>query len=388
MNKLTEMINKYPLNEVDSPTDLRDYTYDMVSESSTNIDIPSEFELIYQFKPKNQGQIGACVNHAISSTKEIIDQTQEYYSQWWLHALRDVTDYQGKGMIIREALKHLVNDGIVYLKSFNVPKEYSSIKETLETKYNKQSLLQEANQHKSTGYISLTNDEIKKYLFSEKKPIIISVKVYENFYQAPYNNGIIPSIPIGNNCGSHCMSIMGYKDNMLKILNSWGDWGGQGGYLYLDISSTIIKELWGLTDKPINKPKVYKYKIGWDKDISGKWIYSENGLTLLKDCWKQIKNNWYYFKDIYALDNDWIFYKDKWYYLENNTCAMVYDKWISWKDKWYRIGMDSAMLTGWYYASPSKKYYLDLEDGYCYTDCKVLIDEVYYSFNENGEVTN
>ena len=390
--EIQEMLKKYPLGHIDSPTDLRDYTYDMISEVS-NIEIPNEFELVYQFKPKDQGQIGACVNHAISSTKEIIDNATEYYSQWWLHALRDLTDYQGKGAIIREELKHLVDDGIVPLVLFNVAEDYSQIKDTLENKYNKESLLQEANKHKSTGYISLKNDEIKKYLYTEKKPIILAVTVWQNFYQAPYNNGIIPSTPMGNNSyGNHCMAIVGYKGDTIKILNSWGQWGGQNGYLYLDINSPIIKELWGLTDKPIikpSKPVEAKYKIGWNKSTyNSKWFYSTDGNECYTDCWKQIKNVWYCFdKNGYALESQWKLYKDKWYWLDN-SCAMSTDKWILDNNKWYRVNSKGEMLTGWYRDIDGKIYYLDISKGYCYEDCTIIIDGKYYTFDKSGAVIN
>lgn len=382
--EIQEMLEKYPLGHIESPTDLRDYTYDMVAEAS-DTEIPNEFELKYQFNAKDQGQIGACVNHAISSAKEIIDNSSEYYSQWWLHALRSDSDYQGKGAIIREELSHLVNDGIVSLRLFNVQEEYSQIRTTLVSKYNKEKLLKEAAKCRSTGYIKLSANEIKSYIYNEKKPIIIAVRVYENFYQAPYNNGVIQTVPIGKSYGSHAMVIVGYKNNTLKILNSWGQWGGQNGYLYLDINSSIITELWGLTDKPIPKPSAKKYKVGWDKDSNtGKWIYSEDGEVLAKDNWKQIKGIWYYFKDIYALNGEWIEYKNKWYYLEKDSCAMAADKWILWNNKWYRLGKDGAMLTGWYKDIDSKWYYLDIEKGYCYTNCTILIDGKNYSFESCG----
>lgn len=382
--EIKEMLKKYPLDNIESPIDLRDYTYDMVAGADIT-EIPEEFELKYQFVAKDQGQIPACVNHAISSTKEIIDNVTEMYSQWWLHALRSDADYQGKGAILREELKHLVNEGIVPLKLFNAPEEYSQIRTTLETKYDKNGLLQEAAKHKSTGYIKLSKEDIKKYLFTEKKPILIAVRIYQNFYSAPYNNGVIPTTPTGSYYGGHAMTIVGYKGDTLKILNSWGQWGSQNGYLYLDINSPIITELWGLTDKPIEKPPVKKYTVGWNKDIStGKWLYSEDGETLVKDDWKQIKGIWYYFKDIYAVDGDWIQYKDKWYYLEKNSCAMAADKWINWNSKWYRLGKDGDMLTGWYQDTNGKWYYLDIDKGYCYTNCTILIDGKNYSFDSSG----
>ena len=48
-------------------------------------------------------------------------------------------------------------------------------------------LLTEAADHKSLAYISLTADEIKEYLVKYKKPIMLVVRVYNNFYNAQLN---------------------------------------------------------------------------------------------------------------------------------------------------------------------------------------------------------
>lgn len=381
------MDNKdYILGVIDSPVDLRDYDYSMISSLSEKIDIPKEFILDYDYPILCQGQIGSCVAHALSEMKSYIDavNSNDMYSVGFIYANRQENDYKGTGMVTREALKNLVKFGDCKKTSFSVNEEYPSIVTTLD-KYNKEKLLDEADDHKSLAYISLSTEDIKEYLVKYQKPILLTCHVYDNFYEANTNKGIIPSTPNGSKQGSHAMLCIGYKEDELILINSWGDWNGDKGKYYLDIDSNIIKELWALEDiKNVKVPEVKIYKVGWNKNDKG-WWYSEDGNTYYTECWKQIKGYWYYFNNEgYAIDGDWIQYKNKWYYLEKDTCAMAADKWISWKSKWYRVGNDGAMLKGWFQDDDTNWYYLDIDKGYTYTDCTILIDGKNYSFDNNG----
>ena len=179
------------------------------------------------------------------------------------------------------------------------------------------------------------------------------------------------------------MIIIGYDKDKLIIVNSWGNTGNKG-YYYLDINSSIIKELWALEDiKNVNRPKKIKYTVGWNKD-SKDWWYSEDGLTYCKSEWKNINNNWFYFGDDgYAYCSKWSKNKDnKWYYFDDG-CYMLHDKWLQDGGKWYRLGSDGAMLTGWFKDNNGKWCYLDIDKGYAYHDCTILIDGKYYSFDEH-----
>ncbi|WP_455822332.1 hypothetical protein [Clostridium butyricum] len=60
------MEDKFILGAIDSPVDLRDYDYSMVSCSSDNIDIPKEFILDYDYPILNQGN---CWKLCCSCTK-------------------------------------------------------------------------------------------------------------------------------------------------------------------------------------------------------------------------------------------------------------------------------------------------------------------------------
>ena len=386
------MENKFVLGAIESPVDLRDYDYSMISCSGDKVDIPKEFILDYDYPILNQGLIGSCVAHALSCMKSYIDGVNKdnMYSVGFIYANRREDDFQGTGMITREALKNLVKYGDCRKSSFPVNEEYPAIVETL-NKYGKEKLLDEADDHKSLAYISLDNENIKEYLVKYKKPILITVRVYENFYEANSNGGVIPSDPEGNKRGGHAMLCIGYKEDTLIIINSWGDYNGDKGKYYLDINSSIIKELWALEDKKqIKEPEKKKYKVGWNKDIKDgkvKWWFSTDGETYCKEEWKQIKGEYYYFnKNGYALDGEWIQSptSKKWYYLEKDTCKMLSNCWIKDKGKWYRLEKDGSMLTGWFQDSNSKWYYLDLDQGYMYSSATILIDGKYYSFDSSG----
>jgi hypothetical protein len=236
-----------------SSTDERDIMYaDIAGDTNTNITILDPFEIKYQFEPKNQ-QFNDCVPHALSEYEEIIKASNELFSVGFPYANRSEEDFQGSGMITREALKHLVNEGNVLNKDFPISEEYPAILDEL-NKYDKDDLYKKASLNKSKGYIKLTNDDIKKYMITENKPVIITIKVYDNIYDIKDNKGYIPEpTDTSKLLGGHCMLVVGFAGDILKILNSWGNIG-DGGYLHLNINSPLIKELWVLTDESLYKP--------------------------------------------------------------------------------------------------------------------------------------
>ena len=199
------MEDKFILGAIESPVDLRDYDYSMLA-GATDVDIPEKFELDYDIPIQNQGKVNSCVAFSLSEMKSYID--NDMYSIGFIYANRNDDDHQGSGLVPREALKHLVKDGDCFKESFNFNIEYPTIKnKMIEVGIDK--LLIEASEHKSLAYISLKPGEIKEYLVKYKKPIMIVVKVEQNFYTAKTNKGIIPSEPIGSYKGNHAMVNVG-----------------------------------------------------------------------------------------------------------------------------------------------------------------------------------
>ena len=349
-------MNNFKLGVIDSPIDLRDYDYSMLSYKEETV-IPENFKLDYDIPIQNQGNVGSCVAHSLMEMKSYID--NDMYSIGYIYGNRKDSDWQGHGMITREALKNLVEFGDCKKESFDFNIEYPLVKNKIsEIGYDKLSI--EASQFKSLAYISLSKSEIKEYLVKYQKPILITVRVYDNFYSAQTNGGYIPKDKGKTLKGSHAMIIIGYKGDSLIIVNSWGNTGDNGLY-YLDINSDIIKELWVLEDeKNINRPKK---NFGWEKVLPKhpsekvKWKYLKDNGQYAKDEWLLIKNKWYYFKDEYCLDNEWYYYpKDEnWYYFMKDSCEMATNYWGYWKNKWYYLLESGAMATnqwiGQYYVN-------------------------------------
>lgn len=322
-------MDNFILGSIDSPCDPRDYTYSDLCMATSTSTIPSEFELDWSaYEILSQGSVGSCKAFALSMIKTYIDGNyfNDRYSVGWIYGNRYDTDHQGSGLISRQTLKHLVNEGVCLHNDFPVNIEYPEIKETIE-EYGEDALLEKASEHKSLSYIRLSSDEIKSYLVNYQKPILIDVYVYENFYNANSNNGLIPSVPTGSKLGGHSMIIIGFKGDILTLVNSWGSNKGDSGFYYLDLNSTIIKELWVLEDTlNVNRPDVS----GWvkvDEVYPGgtrvKWKYRKTDGTYCCNEWLQLGDNWFRFgEDSYALYNSWYRENGYWYYLDSN-CYMV-----------------------------------------------------------------
>lgn len=235
---------------LNSPIDERDYTLDMIDGLSIDENLPEEFSLQYKFSAKDQSTIPSCVGHALSVCKEIIDDELELYSAGFIYGNRAETDSQGKGTVAREALKQMVKCGTVYQKDFPVNEVYPEILKTMTTKYNKEELLKKALLHKSESYIKLDVNEIKSYIYTEKKPVVASINIYDSFYKFGPDY-IIPCCS-GKKRGRHLVIILGWKNDTLKMLNSWGPNWANNGYCYLRLYDELLyNEVWALTDKRI-----------------------------------------------------------------------------------------------------------------------------------------
>ena len=335
-------INNYILGSIDSPSDPRDYTFDDLCLTTENNNLPKEFCLDWEaYEILDQKDVGSCKAHSLSMIKTYIDGNDfnNRYSVGWIYGNRYDSDWQGQGLISRETLKHLINEGVVLHNDFPINEEYPNIVKTID-KYGRDKLLTLANKHKSLAYIRLSKDNIKSYLVNYKKPVLIDVSVYENFYQANNNKGVIPAIPTGAKLGGHSMIVIGYKNDMLTIVNSWGKHNGDKGIYYLDINSVIIRELWALEDVlNVNRPKK-PVNGGWEKYITPagtQWKYKKENNNYAHNEWLQIGTDWFRFNEYsIALCNTW--FKDtddNWYYLDEN-CYMK-TGWLLWQGNYYYL---------------------------------------------------
>lgn len=381
---IQEMLSKYPLMD-ETEDDKRDYKLDNVVGLSKKENLPSKYQIRYDYipyKPK-QKNIGGCAACTATAAMMVQLYTDKKLSWMFAYANRRESDYQGKGAYVRELLSNIKDSGITLLDLFNVMKDYPEIHDILINDPNKDAIFAEAAKNKITGYIRISEDEVNSML-AQDIPVFVGVRVYDSFYTTINNNYIIPNAA-GYKRGAHEMLLLGYNDEtkLRTVLNWWdGEWDHE---LLLPYDSDIVTDYFIITDKPVIKPEVKKYTVGWNKDSKG-WWYSPDGMTYYAGDWKQINGNWFRFdSEGYAYQNCWFKYsKDgKWYYFDDN-CYMVYDKWILDNNKWYRLGSDGAMLIGWFQDTDGLWYYLDIDKGYMYSNCRILIDGKYYSFNIHG----
>ncbi|MBY6838621.1 glycoside hydrolase family protein [Clostridium botulinum] len=421
---------------IDSPVDLRDYNYNDFCCDNEKIELPDEFHIEYPFEVRNQKETGTCVFQAISAVIETINNIDDYVSDGFLNAMRDENDCQlGTGAVTREIMKLACNIGTIPKKDFPNLEDYPEISDSFDKINNKKELIDKAKLLKCLGFTRVNVEDIPRYIFKERKPIIITTKLYDSFYRVhrPSTDGVVEYPSNGGRCGNHAMGGFGFKkikgDYHLDTLNSWGKKWALNGHCYINLKDDkLINEVWAFIGVP-KRVTTTKYDIGWNKD-KDKWTYSEDGQNLFNNGWKEIKGEWYYFKDNFAINGDWIF-DNSWYYLEQGSCKMIKDCWKNINGDWYIFNEKGKMITGWYkdknnnwfyldnngkmktgwifeggkwyYLNPNSDgtkgkmiigwlkegecwYYLDIDKGYCYTNCTILIDGKYYTFNEKGQL--
>ena len=346
--------NGYKIDDLTlEESDPRDYKLsDIVDKyiDYSDIEVPKDFKLEYKdyYRILNQGRVGSCKAHGVSMYKTFIDGNsfEDRYSVGWLYGNRSDNDYQGDGLVTRQFFKHCIKEGFVLNKDFDYNLEVPSIYWKINS-VGKDKLLQLASKHKSTSYFRVDTDEVKGYIYKEKKPVILDLNVYENFFND--KNGHIP-MPTGYKKGGHTVLCIGWQGDELVFVNSYGEEWGDNGLGYVQYNCDTVRDIWAFEDV-LNPIKPKKFEGEWIKEIeespagtSIKWKYMKADGTYCNNEWLQIKNDWFYFKGQYALSNNWIQWKGKWYYFDNN-CYMKTNYWCLWKNKYYYLGSDGAMLT-------------------------------------------
>jgi len=269
---------KIPLGALPSPDDPRDFPITRLI-ATVNV-FPEEFVLPYNHEIKNQGNVGSCVANSLTYCREIVEEQQlgKYtkFSVGFIYGNRNDTDYQGTGWHPREALDHLLKQGVCEYDLFPYDEEYPQIREKL--LQNKDALMENAYPHRISAYARIyTLDEIKNALYVLKSPVTFIFKICPSFYRiTPYNPVFTPPSESESLYGYHEMTILGWKkyagQEVLVVLNSWGKEWGDNGLFYIptkifDTQDYYFKEFWSITDNiiphsdPVN-PKYWRVQVG------------------------------------------------------------------------------------------------------------------------------
>ena len=225
-----------------SPPDDRDYTIDTVACASSPL--PKTY-IQTGMKVLNQGNVGSCVAHACATAmgygekmnggvKSVHD-----FSRGFIYGNRKITDHQGEGMHIRQALKQLNHCGDCEYADFPYNETYPKVKKRIEK--DKENLLNKAAPFKILNYFRCyNNDEVKRTLLA-LGAVVIAVPVYDSFAaDCP-----LPG-PTDRYRGGHAMCVVGWDETGWIIQNSWSKQWGDNGNKHLPYEYPI-SEFWGIT---------------------------------------------------------------------------------------------------------------------------------------------
>lgn len=231
----------YKTGAIFSGVDVRDYKGVCCANTQ---EFPKEFELSMP-DVKNQGNVGSCVAHALSTVVEYYNKHQhnmtDKMSTGYIYGNRRNSIYKGEGMIMRDALKNVCSGGDVLNSKFPLNIEVPAAIEEFEK--NVENLQPAAYPYRFSEYARLyNNDDIKAALLAGC-PVVFAIPWYK---KATVVDSKLTFNSEERN-GSHCMVIYGWNEEGFKFQNSWGPLWGNGGRAILPYEIKV-HEAWSVTD--------------------------------------------------------------------------------------------------------------------------------------------
>ena len=259
-----------------SPKDIRNYKAVCTANEQ---DFPDTFEL---WKPhtKNQGAVGSCVAHSLSSAVEYFNHVQEGtdidFSTAYIYGNRD--SYRGYGMYTSEAVHNLMKFGDCPANKLNGNLEVPDAIEYFDANFKKVS--PDAYPHKISSYFEIKGEVAIKSALMQYGVVIIAVNW--TVKSDVDKNGILRLHQEAESCGGHCMYIYGWNEQGWLVGNSWGTTWGKKGNCVLPFDEKI-REVYGLVDNIVSDEKKNKVI----EELQGKL---ENANKAIENLQKQVAN--------------------------------------------------------------------------------------------------
>lgn len=219
------MIN---LGYLKSKKDLRNYK--IVSTPKTTQNLPSTFCLINNFKIKDQGNVGSCVAHAISSVLEYHDQNQNQLSTNFIYGIKRKLFYDSnRGMYLADACTIVSQYGDMLELDCKGNNEIPEVWDIAELAFEDYRKRDRALQFKIRYYFSCkTTNDIKLALY-QYGPVIAGIKWFDKTTADQSGNFIYNK---NNPYAYHCIMIYGWNEQGFLCQNSFGEnWGNKGCFI-------------------------------------------------------------------------------------------------------------------------------------------------------------
>lgn len=234
-----------------SSVDVRDYR---LACAAGSLEFPEEFEL-KTVRIKNQGSVGSCVAHALSSIVEYYNTSQcgdtTEMSTGYIYGNRSNSEHKDSGMILRDAI------GIVQ-KYGDVPRQ--DFPENIETpdavylyKSRAARLYTKGRPNRISQYCRIQTVNEAKMALSAGIPLLMAMDWYADMEVI---EGVLTTDYVGLE-GGHCMFIYGWEKRGWKVQNSWGEDWGTGGTFVLPYEMGMA-ECWAIMDDIVADAAVKK----------------------------------------------------------------------------------------------------------------------------------
>lgn len=241
-----------PLGVIPSPQDVRDYSITTITP--VRVEFPREFVCQYLPDIYDQNGYGMCVAFSIAAIKE----AQEFkergkkarYSPAFIYGNRAPEDYQGEGMMPREALRAMYRYGVVGYDNLPGLGNYPTCRDMVK---NMNPVVFAAGiEQKINTYMRLNTPAEVKTALMDLGPVLLTIAVYDSFYNVS-KTGIVYDVKEGESIqGYHAMTAVGWKkingrDHYI-VHNSWSTGFGDNGKCYIPVDYKGLNELWSVTD--------------------------------------------------------------------------------------------------------------------------------------------
>ena len=230
------MIKSMKYRWVPDVPDFRD-KYHVATNEITSL--PPTIDLSDKMTPvENQGDLGACTGHAITSAVEFLEfgkskrvkqlsRLYVYYNERWIEG----SIKEDAGAIIRDGIKSLVKWGACDESLWAYDPEKFQIKPPVDAYHDG-----EYRKIKTYYRVDQTLKDLLNAL-ADGFPIIMGFTVYESFEGDDVSvTGLVPMPKLEEKqLGGHAVLCVGYdiEAKTFKVRNSWGEEWGDHGYFYM-----------------------------------------------------------------------------------------------------------------------------------------------------------
>ena len=245
--------------------------------------------------PESQGQYGTCVGWSTAFAARTISESialsrtdrtttsNNVFSP--THIYKNISDNEGRnGAFIGEAMNFMKSTGLVKRptneKTMYTANNFSGIPLSLFNNLRRYPISGYvrlfSNYHDGPGTIKDRVIPVKKSL-SEKKPVVIAMKVPDSFFKAKDLWQPVES-PYADSKGAHAMCVVGYDDNKyggaFEIQNSWGTSWANEGYIWVRYNdfAAFVYEAYEIIENLANYRDTVKYEASIEIEV-----YNDSG---------------------------------------------------------------------------------------------------------------